>query len=145
MGYLIQNMCLAYTKVSKTPYIPKIWNSSPASRTKNGYPKGYPFLFIYGLEPIYMQVSGGRLLSPVQKLVTTSIFLSCGGKEKCKSSPASRTKETVERRSRLGICTLQIGSFPTILHQKATAGVSLAVAFYLVLQENLSFWSASQF
>ena len=46
-----------------------------------------------------MQVSGGRLLSPVQKLVTTSIFLSCGGKEKCKSSPASRTKETVERLS----------------------------------------------
>ena len=46
-----------------------------------------------------MQVSGGRLLSPVQKLVTTSIFLSCGGKEKCKSSPALRTKETVERLS----------------------------------------------
>ena len=71
----------------------------PPRAPKNGYPKGYPFLFIYGLEPIYMQVSGGRLLSPVQKLVTTSIFLSCGGKEKCKSSPASRTKETVERLS----------------------------------------------
>ena len=27
-----------------------------------------------GLEPIYMQVSGGHLLKPVQTLVSTSIF-----------------------------------------------------------------------
>jgi len=44
-----------------------------------------------------------------------------------------------------GIYTLQNGSFSAILRQKATAGVSLAVAFYLVLQKNLSFWSALQF
>jgi hypothetical protein len=40
---------------------------------------------------------------------------------------------------------LQTGSFPAILRQKATAGVSLAMAFYLILQKNLSIWSASQF
>ena len=45
----------------------------------------------------------------------------------------------------MGIYTLQTVSFPAILHQKSTAGVSLAVDFYLVLQENLSLWSASQF
>ena len=51
-------------------------------------------------------------------------------------------KKPPERRLCLGIYTLQNGSFPAILHQKATAGVSLAVAFYLVLQKNLSLWSA---
>ena len=40
---------------------------------------------------------------------------------------------------------LQNGSFPVLLHQKAMAGVSLAMAFFFVLQENLSFWSAWQF
>jgi hypothetical protein len=48
-------------------------------------------------------------------------------------------------RPHIGIHTLQIGSFPAILRQNATAGVSLAVAFYLILQKNLSFLSASQF
>ena len=90
-------------------------------------------------------------------------------REKCKSNPSSdsfpdilqqeiythpngcgrmyitKIERHTKRRSRLGICTLQIESFPAILHQKTTAGVSLAVVFYLVLQENLSFWSASQF
>ena len=54
-------------------------------------------------------------------------------------------KGTTERRAPIGIYTLQRGSFPTILRQKATAGVSLAVAFNLVLQKNLSLGSASQF
>ena len=45
----------------------------------------------------------------------------------------------------IGIYTLQTGSYPVILHQKATAGVSLAAAFYLVFQKNLSLWSALQF
>jgi hypothetical protein len=48
-------------------------------------------------------------------------------------------------RNRIGIYMLQTGYFPAILHQKTTAGVSLAVVFYLVLLKNLSFWSASQF
>ena len=34
LEYLIQNRCFVRIKVSKIPYIPKIWNSSPASRTK---------------------------------------------------------------------------------------------------------------
>ena len=42
-------------------------------------------------------------------------------------------------RSHIGIYTLQSGSFPAILRQKATAGISLAVAFYLVLQKNSLF------
>jgi len=45
----------------------------------------------------------------------------------------------------IGIHTLQSDSFPAIPHQKTTAGVSLAVAFFFVLQINLSFWSALQF
>jgi hypothetical protein len=45
----------------------------------------------------------------------------------------------------IGIHTLQTGSFPAILRQKVTAGASLAVTFYLVLQKNLSLWSALQF
>ena len=45
----------------------------------------------------------------------------------------------------MGIYALQTGYFPVILRQKATVGVSLTVAFYLVLQENPSLWSASQF
>ena len=56
-----------------------------------------------------------------------------------------KSEKTDERRVCIGIYTLQTGFFPTILHQKATVGVSLAVAFSLVLQENLSVWSASQF
>ena len=54
-------------------------------------------------------------------------------------------KEQCKRRFPIGIYTLQKRSFPAILHQKATAGVSLAVAFYFVLQKNLSLWSALQF
>jgi len=50
-----------------------------------------------------------------------------------------------EGRPHMGIYTLQSGSFSSILRQKATAGVSLAVAFFLVLLKNLSLWSASQF
>ena len=56
-----------------------------------------------------------------------------GGKKK---------KKTGQRRLCLGIYTLQNGSFPAILRQKSTAGVSLAVDFYLILQKNLSLWSA---
>jgi len=48
-------------------------------------------------------------------------------------------------RPHIGIYTLQNGSFPAILHQKAMAGGSLAMAFYLVLQKKLTFWSALQF
>jgi len=43
-----------------------------------------------GLEPICMQVSGGHLLQPVQKLVATYIFLFHLEKEKCTSSPVAR-------------------------------------------------------
>jgi len=56
-----------------------------------------------------------------------------------------KTKKGGQRRSRLGIYMLQIGSFPAILRQNAAAGVSLAAAFYLVLQKKLSPWSALQF
>jgi len=48
-------------------------------------------------------------------------------------------------RAHTGIYTLQNGYFSAILRQKTTAGVSLAVVFFLVLQINLSFWSALQF
>jgi len=57
----------------------------------------------------------------------------------------SKKEKCPQGRSHIGIYTLQIGSFPAILHQKAMAGVSLAMAFYLVLRKNLSLWSASQF
>ena len=43
---------------------------------------------------MYMQVSGGHLLPPVQKLVATSIFLFPLGKEKSKSSPVARPLNT---------------------------------------------------
>ena len=56
-----------------------------------------------------------------------------------------KNKDRRKGRVHIGIYTLQIGPFPAILRQKATAGVSLTVAFYLVLQKNLSLWSASQF
>jgi hypothetical protein len=59
--------------------------------------------------------------------------------------PFFNQKAAGQRRVRIGIYTLQTGSFPALLHQKATAGVSLAVVFYLVLRKNLSLWSASQF
>jgi hypothetical protein len=42
---------------------------------------------------------------------------------------------TAQRRVRIGIYTLQIESFPAILHQKSTAGVSLAVDFVICLAE----------
>jgi len=54
-------------------------------------------------------------------------------------------KKHRERRAHTGIYTLQTVSFPAILHQKTTAGVSLAVVSFFVLQKNLSFWSALQF
>ena len=50
-----------------------------------------------------------------------------------------------KRRTHIGTYTLQIGSFPAILHQNTAVGVSLTAVLYLVLQENLSFWSAAQF
>jgi hypothetical protein len=54
-------------------------------------------------------------------------------------------KKAAEGRPHTGIYTLQDGSFPVILQQKVTAGVSLAVTSYFVLQKNLSPWSALQF
>jgi len=45
----------------------------------------------------------------------------------------------------MGIYTLQRVSFPAILQIKSTAGDSLAVDFLIVLQKNLSLWSALQF
>ena len=54
-------------------------------------------------------------------------------------------KDDLERRSPIGIHTLQSGSFPAILQQKIMAGVSLAMILYFVLQKNLSLWSALQF
>jgi hypothetical protein len=59
--------------------------------------------------------------------------------------PAAKETARHEGRPYIGRDTLQTGSFPTILHQKITAGVSLAVIFYFVLCEDLSLWSASQF
>jgi len=57
----------------------------------------------------------------------------------------AQTKREHPGRPHIGIYTLQTGSFSPILRQNATAGVSLAVAFYLALRKNLSFWSALQF
>jgi len=54
-------------------------------------------------------------------------------------------KRRAQRRPHIGRDTLQSGSFPALLRQKSTAGVSLAVLFVLVLQKNLSLWSAKQF
>ena len=54
-------------------------------------------------------------------------------------------KDELERRSPIGIHTLQNGFFPAKLQQKIMAGVSLAMIFYFVLQKNLSLWSALQF
>ena len=54
-------------------------------------------------------------------------------------------KRQGQGRHRIGIYMLQRGYFPAILHQKATVGVSLTVAFFFVLQETLSLWSALQF
>ena len=50
-----------------------------------------------------------------------------------------------ERRTHIGIYTLQSVSFPAILHKKAVAGDSLATAFFFVLQKNILLWSAVQF
>ena len=52
---------------------------------------------------------------------------------------------SMERRPRIGIYTLQSGSFSAIPHKKAMAGVSLTMAFLFVYQKNLTLWSASQF
>ena len=43
--------------------------------------------------------------------------------------------DTHKRRAHIGIYTLQIESFPAILYQKSTAGVSLAVDFVICLAE----------
>ena len=50
-----------------------------------------------------------------------------------------------EGRPHLGLYTPQIVSFSPILRQKAVVGVSLTMAFLLVLRKNLSFWGAAQF
>ena len=56
----------------------KVIGSSPISSTKKRKdpPIGWSFLFCLdnGLEPIYMQPAGGRLLPPVQTLVASFIF-----------------------------------------------------------------------
>ncbi len=57
----------------------------------------------------------------------------------------STEKSGAEGRPHTGIYTLQTGSYSPIPHQNPTAGVSLAVAFYLDLRKNLSLWSALQF
>jgi len=77
----------------------------PAPNSKST-PKGVLLLFVRnaGLEPIYMQMSGGHLLPPVQKLVATTIFFlrlrrkkmqieSCcpfSAKQKMQASPVTR-------------------------------------------------------
>ena len=50
---------------------------------------GFPLFLVEGngLEPIGMQVSGGHLLPPVQKLVATIIFARPTQGQKCKRVP----------------------------------------------------------
>ena len=57
----------------------------PHQKTREAF-ASLVFCYGLGLEPIYIQVSGGHLLPPVQKLVATSIFLFPLGKGKCTSS-----------------------------------------------------------
>ena len=52
------------------------------------------------------------------------------GSRKC-WMPIPKMKSSRKGRPRIGIYTLPKGSFPAILHQKTTAGVSLAVVFTL--------------
>ena len=84
-----------------TPHNPEVVGSSPASATRKEkvIPTGMAFFFscyaMAGREPIYMQVSGGHLLPPVQKLVSSLIFLFLTEKEKCKSSPASAARKEI--------------------------------------------------
>ena len=62
------------------PHNPEVVGSSPASATRKEkvIPTGWLFSFLFsqgaGLEPIYMELSGGQFLPPVQTLVATTIF-----------------------------------------------------------------------
>ena len=64
---------------------------------------------LVGLEPIYMQVSGGHLLAPVQKLVPSFILSSHPERIKCKSSPTGAyCKLFVDICKICGILTLEV-------------------------------------
>ena len=55
----------------------RVSGSSPLSSTRKRipiHPGGDSFLRILGLEPIYMEVSGGHFLQPVHKPVAAFIF-----------------------------------------------------------------------
>ena len=52
---------------------------------------------VWGFEPIYIQLSGGQLLPPLQTLVTTSIYPFLSGKDKCKSNPSSSYSQKYKR------------------------------------------------